>query len=88
MGTEIFQIGQRGAKKFKFFNFKFKFKSKFFSGIVGLIIGGLFVLYTQVTLTFISPAPFIPISTGIVFLIIWWQVKDVFCAVRIENYPR
>ena len=59
-----------------------------FPGIFGLIIGGLLVLYTQVTLTFISPAPFIPISTGIIFLIIWWQVKDVFCAVRIENYPR
>ena len=57
-------------------------------GIFSLIIGGLLVLYTQLSLTFISFAPFIPILTGLFFLIIWWQVKDVFCAVRIENYPR
>ena len=54
-------------------------------GVFSLIVGGLLVLITQLTITFITYAPFIPIITGLVFLVLWWQVKNVFCSIRINK---
>ena len=40
------------------------------------------------TITFLSFAPFIPISIGIVFSVLWCQVKDVFCKMKVEQNSR
>ena len=57
-------------------------------GILSLIVGGVLVLSTQMTITFLSFAPFIPISIGIVFSVLWCQVKDVFCKMKVEQNSR